>query len=93
MMERRLPPPGLRRPATGTRTTKPHALLMVARRYAETEPVRAFGAFVAVVVLVVLSGLAWFWLFGAPAGTAGTIPIVLSIGHDPVASGMISSVP
>jgi putative ABC transport system substrate-binding protein len=25
------------------------------------------------------------------AGTAGTIPIVLSIGHDPVASGMISS--
>jgi len=33
---------------------------MVARRYAETEAVRAFGAFVAVVVLVVLSGLAWF---------------------------------
>jgi hypothetical protein len=57
----------LRRPATGTRTTKPHALLMVARRYAETEAVRAFGAFVAVVVLVVLSGLAWFWLFGAPS--------------------------
>jgi hypothetical protein len=63
MIECRLPPAGLRRPATETRTTKPHALRMVARRYAETEAVRAFGAFVAfvaVVVLVVLSGLAWF---------------------------------
>lgn len=62
---RRLPP-GLQRPATRTRTKPELAqpLLRVARRYAETETVRATGAFLAVVAVAVLAVLAWLWVFG-----------------------------
>ena len=63
MSERRFPQPGLQRPAIGTR--KPEtALLRVARRYAETEAVRAIGAALAVAVVIIPAGLAWLWLFG-----------------------------
>jgi hypothetical protein len=31
----------------------------------DTTAARALGAFLAVVVVVVLAGLAWLWLFGA----------------------------
>jgi hypothetical protein len=40
-------------------------LLRVVRRYADTNAVRAFGAFLAVNAVVVLAGLAWLWLFKA----------------------------
>src|SRR6478672_9192053 len=73
---RRLPP-GLQRPATRTRT-KPELtqrLLGVARRYAETEIVRATGAFLAVVAVVVLAGLAWLWVFRPSHGERTAMPI------------------
>jgi hypothetical protein len=35
------------------------------QRYAYANAVRVFGAFVAVVAVVVLAGLAWLWVFGA----------------------------
>lgn len=37
----------------------------LARRYMDTTAARALGAFLAVVVVVVLAGLAWLWRFGA----------------------------
>jgi hypothetical protein len=52
MPRRRLPPPS-------------DGLLSAARRYANSNAVRAFGAFLAVIAVVVLAGLAWLWLFGA----------------------------
>jgi hypothetical protein len=39
-------------------------LLRIARRYADTNAVRSFGASLAVIAVVVLAGLAWLWLFG-----------------------------
>jgi len=38
--------------------------MRVARRYADTNAVRAFGATLAVIAVVVLAGLAWLWVFG-----------------------------
>jgi hypothetical protein len=38
-------------------------LLRIARRYADTEVVRAIGAVLAVIAVVILAGLAWLWLF------------------------------
>jgi hypothetical protein len=35
------------------------------QRLAYTNTVRVFGAFLAVVAVVVLAGLAWLWVFGA----------------------------
>ena len=65
MPERRFPPPGLQRPATGTptRTGSAHALLRAARRFAETETARAISAVLAVAAVVILAGLAWLWVF------------------------------
>lgn len=65
MSDRRFPPPGLQRLDTRARQ-KPesaHGLMRLARRYAETEAVRAAGAVFAVVAVVILAGLAWLWLF------------------------------
>ena len=63
--QRRFPPPGLQRPATGTRTKSEsaHRLLSAARRYAETEAVRAIAAVFAVAAVAVLAALAWLWVF------------------------------
>lgn len=35
------------------------------QRYAYANALRDFGAFIAVVAVVVLAGLAWLWVFGA----------------------------
>ena len=58
-------PPRLQRLLTKARTKTESAdgLLRIARRYADTEVVRAIGAVLAVVVVVILAGLAWLWLF------------------------------
>lgn len=58
MPERRFPPPGLQHPATGT-PVKPgsaHALLTLARRFAETPAVRAMVAVLAVAAVAILAG-------------------------------------
>jgi hypothetical protein len=63
---RRLPKPELRRPATKPAPARKiglDGLRTLARRYAETNVVRAIGAAFAVVAVVVLAGLAWLWLF------------------------------
>jgi hypothetical protein len=58
-------PPGLQRLATGARTKRKSAdgLVRRARRYADTEAVRAIGAALAAIAVVVLAGLAWLWVF------------------------------
>jgi hypothetical protein len=60
MTARRVLPRGLH-PATPAKPDS--ALLRVARRYAETEAVRAVAAAFAVAAVVILAGLAWLWLF------------------------------
>jgi hypothetical protein len=59
-------PRGLQRLVARARTKSESAdgLLRIARRYADTEVVRAIGAVLAVVAVVILAGLAWLWLFG-----------------------------
>jgi hypothetical protein len=63
MSPRRIPPPGLRRPA-GTPTKQESALLRAARRYAETEAMRVLVAVLALAAVFVLAVLAWLRLFG-----------------------------
>jgi hypothetical protein len=66
MTARRFPPHGLQ-PSGDPNGHEPgiaHGLLRVARRYAETEAVRAIAAVLAVAAVVVLAGLAWLWVFG-----------------------------
>lgn len=54
-------PPGQPAP----RAAKPEsALLSGARRFAETEAVRALGAVLAVAVVAFLATLVWLWAFG-----------------------------
>lgn len=70
MTGRRFLPRWLRGPAPRTRAKPESAhkiqldrLLKVARRYADTNAVRAMTAVFAVVAVVILAGLTWLWLF------------------------------
>jgi len=49
---------------TGTHAKPGSALLRVARRFAQTEVVRAMAAVIAVAAVVVMAGLAWLRVFG-----------------------------
>ena len=85
MPERRFPPPGLQHPATGT-PVKPgsaHALLTLARRFAETPAVRAMVAVLAVAAVAILA-----------AGGAVGVPKIGTRRHYPrTVSGSVSRRP
>ena len=61
MAPRRFTPPGVQ--PTGTPTKPESALLRVARRYVESEAVRAITAVLAVAAVAILAALAWLWVF------------------------------
>ena len=48
--------------------------LLWLQRYGHTNAVRVFGALVAVVVVVILAGLAWLWVFGGQLVATGSAP-------------------